>query len=76
MARPAFVVNDAMRERVRYLAGVGVRQDDIAKIIIERHGRRATCELVSRVKAKQFLLGMGGGPCWRTFSPTERVASE
>jgi hypothetical protein len=33
MARPAFVVNDATRERVRYLAGVGVRQDDIAKII-------------------------------------------
>jgi hypothetical protein len=33
MARTAFVVNDAMRERVRYLAGVGVRQDDIAKII-------------------------------------------
>jgi hypothetical protein len=33
MARHAFVVNDAMRERVRYLAGVGVRQDDIAKII-------------------------------------------
>ena len=33
MARQAFVVNDALRERVRYLAGVGVRQDDIAKII-------------------------------------------
>ena len=33
MARKAFAVNDAMRERVRYLAGVGVRQDDIAKII-------------------------------------------
>jgi hypothetical protein len=33
MARQAFAVNDAMRERVRYLAGVGVRQDDIAKII-------------------------------------------
>jgi len=32
MARKAFVVTDAMRERVRYLAGVGVRQDDIAKI--------------------------------------------
>ena len=26
-------MNDAMRERVRYLAGVGVRQDNIAKII-------------------------------------------
>ncbi len=33
MARKAFAVSDAMRERVRYLAGVGVRQEDIAKII-------------------------------------------
>ena len=33
MARKAFAVNDAMRERVRYLAGVGVPQDNIAKII-------------------------------------------
>jgi predicted ArsR family transcriptional regulator len=33
MARQAFVVNDAIRERVRYLAGVGVRQDDIAKMV-------------------------------------------
>src|SRR5439155_14525770 len=33
MAKTAFVVNDAMRERVRYLAGLGVPQDGIAKII-------------------------------------------
>jgi hypothetical protein len=33
MARTAFVVNDALREKVRYLAGLGVRQEDIAKII-------------------------------------------
>jgi hypothetical protein len=33
MARKAFAVNDAVRERVRYLAGVGLRQEDIAKII-------------------------------------------
>ena len=33
MARKAFVVNEAVREKVRHLAGVGVRQDDIAKII-------------------------------------------
>jgi len=26
-------VNEAVRERVRHLAGVGVRQDDIARII-------------------------------------------
>jgi hypothetical protein len=33
MARHAFAVTDAVREKVRYLAGVGVRQDDIAKIV-------------------------------------------
>jgi hypothetical protein len=33
MARKAFVVNDEKRERVLYLAGLGVPQDDIAKII-------------------------------------------
>ena len=33
MARHPFAVTDALREKVRYLAGVGVRQDDIAKII-------------------------------------------
>jgi hypothetical protein len=33
MARPAFVVDEATRERVRYLAGIGVPQDDIARII-------------------------------------------
>jgi hypothetical protein len=33
MARRAFAVSDAVREKVRYFAGLGVRQDDIAKII-------------------------------------------
>ena len=33
MARKAFVVNEAVREQVRHLAGVGARQDDIARII-------------------------------------------
>ena len=33
MARKAFAANDTVREKVRYLAGLGVRQDDIAKII-------------------------------------------
>src|ERR1700730_4955626 len=33
MSRKAFVVNEAVREKVRHLAGIGVRQDDIAKII-------------------------------------------
>ena len=33
MARKAFVATDTMREKVKYLAGVGVPQSDIAKII-------------------------------------------
>src|SRR5438105_5784776 len=33
MARIVFVVNDALREKVRHMAGLGVPQDDIAKII-------------------------------------------
>jgi DNA-binding Lrp family transcriptional regulator len=33
MARKAFALNDAVRERVRYLAGVGLRQNDIAKMV-------------------------------------------
>ena len=33
MARKAFVADDAKRERVRYLAGLGVPQDDIARLI-------------------------------------------
>src|SRR5438552_15430349 len=33
MDRRAFVVDDVVREKVRHLAGVGVRQDDIARII-------------------------------------------
>ena len=33
MARTAFVVIDVLREKVRHLAGLGVPQDDIARII-------------------------------------------
>ena len=33
MARQPFVVNEALREKVSHLAGVGVPQDDIANII-------------------------------------------
>jgi hypothetical protein len=33
MAKPAFVVNETLCEKVRHLAGLGVPQDDIAKIV-------------------------------------------
>jgi hypothetical protein len=33
MARAPFVINKALREKVSHLAGVGVPQDDIAKIV-------------------------------------------
>jgi DNA-directed RNA polymerase specialized sigma24 family protein len=33
MARQRFQVSEATRQKVQYLAGVGVPQDDIAKIV-------------------------------------------
>jgi hypothetical protein len=33
MSRKPFVVNETVREKVRHLAGVGVRQDDIARLV-------------------------------------------
>ena len=33
MARKPFVVNHAIREKVRHLAGLGVPQDDIARLV-------------------------------------------
>jgi hypothetical protein len=33
MARRAFAVNDAVRQKVRHLAGLGVPHDDIARIV-------------------------------------------
>jgi hypothetical protein len=33
MARPAFVLNEALRDKVRRLAGLGMPQDDIARIV-------------------------------------------
>ena len=33
MARKAFVADAAMREKVRHLSGLGVRQDEIARIV-------------------------------------------
>jgi hypothetical protein len=33
MARKPFIVNAAIREKVRHLAGLGVPQDDIARIV-------------------------------------------
>jgi hypothetical protein len=33
MARTAFVVTEALRDKVRHLAGLGVPQDDIARLL-------------------------------------------
>ena len=33
MARTAFVVNEALRQKVRHLARLGIPQDDIARIV-------------------------------------------
>jgi hypothetical protein len=70
MARKAFPVNDAMRERVRSLASVGSRQEDIAAIIgcdpktLRKHFRdeldRAMAEANAAVAGYLFDAAKGG----------------
>ena len=77
MARKAFAVNDAVRERVRYLAGVGVPQDGIAKIIgcapktLRKRFRddldRGVAEATATVSGFLFAAAKGAAS-WRSFS--------
>src|ERR1700719_33188 len=77
MARKAFAVNDAVRERVRYLAGVGVRQDDIARIIgcapktLRKRCRddldRGVAEANAMVSGSLFAAAKGGNVTAQIF---------
>ena len=77
MARTAFAVNDALRERVRYLAGVGVRQDDIARIIgcapktLRKHLRdeldRGVAEANATISGSLFANAKGGNVTAQIF---------
>jgi hypothetical protein len=70
MPRKPFAVNEPVRERVRHLAGVGVRQDDIAKIIgcapktLRKHFRddldRGVAEANAIVAGSLFAAAKGG----------------
>ncbi len=70
MARKAFVVTEAVREKVRHLAGIGVPQDDIARIIgcaPKTLRKRCRADLVSGVAEANALVA---GFC----SPKPRAA--
>ena len=77
MARKPFVVTDAMRERVRYLAGVGVPQDDIANIIgcapktLRKHFRaeldRGVAEANAIISGCLFAAAKGGNTTAQIF---------
>ena len=77
MARKAFVVDQAMREKVRHLAGVGVRQDDIAKIIgcapktLRKRFRddldRGTAEAIATVAGYLFANAKAGNVTAQIF---------
>jgi hypothetical protein len=77
MTRNAFVVNDAMREKVRSLASVGVRQDDIAKIIgcdpktLRKHFRdeldRGTAEANAEIAGHLFATAKAGNVIAQIF---------
>ena len=77
MARKTFPVTDAMRERVRRLAGVGVPQDDIANIIgcdaktLRKHLRaeldRGAAEADAAVASYLFANAKGGNVTAQIF---------
>ena len=77
MGRRAFVVNEKMREQVRHLAGVGVRQDDIAKIIgcasktLRKRFRddldRGTAEAIATVAGYLFANAKAGNVTAQIF---------
>src|ERR1700730_11593380 len=77
MARKTFPVTDAMRDRVRRLAGVGVPQDDIANIIgcdaktLRKHLRaeldRGAAEATAAVASYLFANAKGGNVAAQIF---------
>jgi hypothetical protein len=77
MARKAFVVDEAVHDKVRHLAGVGVRQDDIAKIIgcapktLRRRCRddldRGVAEANATVSGYLFTAAKGGNVTAQIF---------
>ena len=77
MAKTAFVVTDALREKARYLAGLGVPQDDIATIIccaaktLRRHFRdeldRGVAEANATISGSLFGAAKGGNVTAQIF---------
>ena len=77
MGRRAFVVNEKMREQVRHLAGVGVRQEDIARIIgcapktLRKRCRedldRGTAEAIATVAGYLFANAKAGNVTAQVF---------
>ena len=77
MAKTAFVATDALREKARYLAGLGVPQHDIAKIIgcaaktLRRHFRdeldRGVAEANATISGSLFGAAKGGNVTAQIF---------
>ena len=77
MARRAFVVNEKVREQVRHLAGVGVRQDEIARIVgcapktLRKRFRddldRGTAEAIATVAGYLFANAKAGNVTAQIF---------
>ena len=77
VAKTAFVATDALREKARYLAGLGVPQHDIAKIIgcaaktLRRHFRdeldRGVAEANATISGSLFGAAKGGNVTAQIF---------
>jgi hypothetical protein len=77
MPRKPFVVNETVREKVRHLAAVGVRQDDIARIVgcapktLRKRCRddldRGVAEANAMVSGSLFAAAKGGNVVAQIF---------
>jgi predicted transcriptional regulator len=77
MARKPFAVNDAVREKVRHLAGLGVPQDDIARIVgctpktLRKHLRdeldRGVAEANAMISGSLFAAAKAGSIAAQIF---------
>src|SRR5438270_11318963 len=77
MPRKPFLVNETVRDKVRHLAGVGVRQDDIARIIgcapktLRKRCRddldRGVAEANAMVSGSLFAAAKGGNVVAQIF---------
>ena len=86
MSRAAFKGSEALRQKVRYLSGLGIPQDDIAKIVecspktLRKHFRReldcGAAEGIATVAGYLFASARAGSVAAQIFFMKSRAAGK